>query len=339
MRALAWRSPPPTPPPDAAAHSLESPFPSARGEPFEVYRIWVRRVAVGVWCYTQAMQEHATGEGGQRRKLLKWPAAIEMITPYVVKISTREGFGTGFLFAMSSNRILCGVATAAHVINTAYRWEEPIDIQHFESGKSVRVRDDGDERAIFVDEEHDTAALVIVKGSLPFPDQLFPLVDKDRYVRVGVEAGWMGFPNLSANNLCFFSGRISCRVDDISAYFVDGVAVHGVSGGPAFRLGVATAILMGVVSSYIPNRATGETLPGLCVIRDVTHLHNVIATFRGVGEARARAEAEAKAKQRAAQPEGEPQLPPTQQEGDQPPGHADELGEGGPTQDPSSSNS
>jgi hypothetical protein len=47
-------------------------------------------------------------------------------------------------------------------------------------------------------------------------------------------------------------------------YLVDGVAVNGVSGGPAFdRSGLA----VGLVSAYVPNQiAPGRTLPGLMIV-------------------------------------------------------------------------
>ena len=69
-------------------------------------------------------------------------------------------------------------------------------------------------------------------------------------------------------------------------YLVDGVAINGVSGGPAFRLGVKSAELMGVASAYIPNRATGDVLPGVAVVRDVQEFHEFADRFRSMGEAK-----------------------------------------------------
>jgi hypothetical protein len=71
-----------------------------------------------------------------------------------------------------------------------------------------------------------------------------------------------------------------------SAYLVDGVAINGVSGGPAFHLGEHFPIIIGVVSAYIANRVTGETLPGMCVVGDVTRFHEVINHFKSMEEAK-----------------------------------------------------
>jgi hypothetical protein len=43
---------------------------------------------------------------------------------------------------------------------------------------------------------------------------------------------------------------------------------------------------MGVVSAYIANRATGEALPGLCVVRDVTQFQADVKRFKTVDEAK-----------------------------------------------------
>lgn len=97
----------------------------------------------------------------------------------------------------------------------------------------------------------------------------------------------MGFPALSPEDLCLFSGRVSCFLENQRAYLVDGVAVNGVSGGPAFHLGLeGSTTLIGVVSAYIPNLAAGRSLPGLCLVRDVKQLHDVVAALKSMEEAK-----------------------------------------------------
>ncbi len=65
-------------------------------------------------------------------------------------------------------------------------------------------------------------------------------------------------------------GNVSAWLQDESAYLVDGVAINGVSGGPAFVYEEDTpALLVGVVTAYIPNRATGEALPGVSLVRAI----------------------------------------------------------------------
>jgi len=50
---------------------------------------------------------------------------------------------------------------------------------------------------------------------------------------------------------------------------VDGVAIHGVSGGPAFTcIGDKLSLVCGVVTAYWPNITAQGALPGVCRIVD-----------------------------------------------------------------------
>jgi hypothetical protein len=213
---------------------------------------------------------------------VEWFQVVELIRPHVVRISTPRGSGTGFLLSHAKNLDLISIATAAHVINHAHYWEEPIRFTHADSGKSLLIRDP--ERAVFIDEDRDTAAILVAKGDLPVPTDAFPLGPKGMHLRVGNEIGWLGFPAIANAGLAFFSGRISAWMD--SSYLVDGVAINGVSGGPAFHLASGAPTIVGVVSAYVPNRATGETLPGLAVVTDVAHFHDVVERFATLDQAK-----------------------------------------------------
>ena len=212
-----------------------------------------------------------------------WYEAVETITPHVVRILTPHGSGTGFLFYRSEG--LIGLATAAHVIEQCHFWEDPIRILHSASDGSVLFR--MSERAVFLDSGKDTAAIVIPANKLTLPSQPFDLVPEGRYLKVGNEIGWLGFPAVASTDLCFFGGRISAWKEDVRAYLVDGVAINGVSGGPAFHTRDDGGLrLLGVVSAYIPNRATGDVLPGLAVVRDVTQFHKLMKDFKSLEEAK-----------------------------------------------------
>ena len=216
---------------------------------------------------------------------LTWQDAFQLVAPYVVKISTPRGSGTGFVFGYTGNRDFCGIATAAHVIEGSHGWEEPIRIQHHQSGKVTLTRPG--ERVVRLDEGIDTAAIVVRRGDFPLPEAVLDLIPSGKILRVGIEVGWLGFPALAPNSLCFFSGRTSCWLKDQGAYLVDGVAINGVSGGPAFHLVTdGTVQLIGVVSAYIPNRATGESLPGLSVVRHVSQFQQLLKAFQSLEEAR-----------------------------------------------------
>jgi hypothetical protein len=215
---------------------------------------------------------------------MEWHEAIEFIEPYVVKISTPRGSGTGFLVSTSNAAPVCAVATAAHVIDNAHYWEEPIRILHYQSSQSIVLRPD--DRAVFLKEEIDTGAIAFDRSLLPLPDKGLELTPDDKHFKPGVEIGWVGFPAIAASTLCFFSGRISSWLEDRSSYLLDGVAINGVSGGPAFLTAGKKFIAMGVVSAYIPNRATGDTLPGLCEIRDVLQFQEIAQQFKDLDDAK-----------------------------------------------------
>ncbi len=107
---------------------------------------------------------------------------------------------------------------------------------------------------------------------------------------MGNKIGWLGFPAIPTASLCFFAGDVSAWVQSLSAYLVDGVAINGVSGGPAFHIlefDPGAVWIIGVFSAYMPNRATGEVLPGLSVVRDVSQFHELAPSFASLDQARA----------------------------------------------------
>ena len=216
---------------------------------------------------------------------LSWQDAIDIIHPYVVKISTPLGFGTGFLFAHSADNSIVAVASAAHVLSHAHEWQQPIRLYHPSSKKDVFLKEE--DRAIVLDSDLDTAAVVFTKPPFPLPDSLLALAPQGKRLRQGVNLGWVGFPGFAAHELCFFTGHISAYLESREIYLVDGVVINGVSGGPAFIAEKAGGItLAGVITAYIPNRANGEPLPGLCMVSDVSQLQIVVETFKSLDEAK-----------------------------------------------------
>jgi hypothetical protein len=111
------------------------------------------------------------------------------------------------------------------------------------------------------------------------------VIPEGKIKKVGVELGWVGFPAVSPRSLCFFSGRVSARMRNDKTYLVDGVAINGVSGGPAFSCSGNAVELVGVVSAYIANRATGEILPGLAVVQDVHQFQVLAKQLKSLDEA------------------------------------------------------
>jgi len=212
---------------------------------------------------------------------LNWQGAIHHIRPYIVRVSTPGGFGTGFLFAYTANGAFCGIATAAHVVQHAHSWEQPIRIQHHASGYELSLRPA--QRGVLLEEGIDTAAIVF-PGDPNLPRGLPDLLEEGNFIQQGVEVGWMGFPQIQSHALCFFSGRISAWDKQSGGYFIDGVAIHGVSGGPAVFLEGPKAHVIGVVSAYLPNQTTGGALPGLCFISGLSQLQRSIKALKNLEE-------------------------------------------------------
>jgi hypothetical protein len=211
--------------------------------------------------------------------------AIISIKPRVVKISTAHGSGTGFFVSSSKDGSLCAIATAAHVVEHPHYWEEPIRILDYEAKETRLLR--ATDRAIFLEQGIDTAAVVFAPQNMTVPELNLPLTPEGKYLRPGNEIGWLGFPGIAPDVLSFFSGRISGWIQARKSYLVDGVAINGVSGGPAFWApDPGYLAIVGVVTAYIPNRATGETLPGLCEIRDVAQFQELAKQFKNLDEAK-----------------------------------------------------
>ena len=202
------------------------------------------------------------------------------------RISTPQGYGTGFLISNAKTTTLCAIATAAHVIDHCHYWEEPIRIEHATQQQTLLLR--ASERAIHLDSNRDTAAIIFDRADLSLPSEMLPMSPERKFLRVGNQIGWLGFPAISAANLCFFGGRVSAWIQEQETYLVDGVAINGVSGGPAFHLQDDKVILMGVVSAYVPNRATGEALPGLGVVRRITQFQELAPTFASLEQAKSK---------------------------------------------------
>jgi hypothetical protein len=212
-----------------------------------------------------------------------WNQVVEKIVPYIVKIETPDGHGTGFLCFYNEQHDLCGIATANHVVASAESWLQPIRIYHAASAEPAFLKE-GD-RVIFPDRERDSAVILMPVGNLKFPEHAIQLRPPEDRLFIGDEVGWLGFPGM-VSELCFFSGNISARLDAGHAYLIDGVAVNGVSGGPVvYRHATEGLQIVGTISAYIANRATGESLPRLSVARDVSHLHDTTRHMKSIDEA------------------------------------------------------
>ncbi|MGA9039743.1 MAG: trypsin-like peptidase domain-containing protein [Terriglobales bacterium] len=231
---------------------------------------------------------------------MNWDAIVEAVTPVVVKIETPSGHGTGFLCLYNEPRTFCGIATAYHVVKHAEQWQEPIRITNYATTTSAFLRET--DRVIFSEQEKDSAVILISTGQLNFPEEPIQLLPTDQRLSLGMEVGWLGYPAMASATLCFFAGNVSAWQDFRRAYLIDGVAINGVSGGPVIYAspsdleGGTSPLIVGAISAYYANRATGETLPGLSIAQDVSHFHNIITQIKSWDEAEKQKQALAKQK-------------------------------------------
>jgi hypothetical protein len=163
---------------------------------------------------------------------VNWHSLHDKIEPYLVRIETPQGSGTGFFFAYNENNSIAAIATAAHVVEYAHDWKQPIKLVHHVSGDDVFLTD-GD-RVIFLYRKRDSASILIKADSFKLPKDVLPLMDPEQFKRVGVEIAWVGFPSVAYPELCFFTGSVSAFLVNDDCYLIDGVAINGVSGSPVF---------------------------------------------------------------------------------------------------------
>jgi hypothetical protein len=219
---------------------------------------------------------------------MNWDHAIKTVSPHVVKIETPTGYGTGFLVLYNFDKSWCGIATAAHVVSHADDWQQPIRILRAD-GVGTPLFLKSEERVIFLDRSTDSAIVLFFKRELQLPESPITLLPAAQPCGIGVDIGWLGFPAIEPNTLCFFAGTISARQANRNAYLIDGVAINGVSGGPVFHSPTPEEVqIIGCVSAYHANRVTGETLPGLLRAQDVSHFHQITKFVHGLDEANAK---------------------------------------------------
>ena len=215
---------------------------------------------------------------------MSWESMIDGMRPHVVRIQTPNSQGTGFLSLYNHDSSWCGIATAAHVVAYSDTWQLPIKIENESSSRFLN----NNERVIFLDLATDSAVVLFFKGDLQLPQTPIALIPMGDPVSIGSQVGWLGYPNTNADTLCFFAGNVSARNVAQRSYLIDGVAIHGVSGGPVFHLSQSTALeVIGVMVAYHANLATGAPLPGLSRAQDVSHFHDVIQQIKSIDEANA----------------------------------------------------
>ena len=197
-----------------------------------------------------------------------WVIAAERVSRVLFRVETETTGGTAFAFMCAENpsndEYVTMFATANHVVKD----HNPGARLSLTSSDGTSILDAHSCTLTVIPpstDEYDVALIsAISKRPTVAPNDLPPLLSHDFYPPRGAQLGWLGFPSIAWPELCFFQGSLSGYPGAADAYLVDGVAINGVSGGPAFN---DEGTIFGVVQAYIPNRPTIDlTLPGLMVV-------------------------------------------------------------------------
>jgi hypothetical protein len=192
-----------------------------------------------------------------------WPGIISKVEPLCFQVHAGDSLGTAFAIGISGKDggRHTMMATALHVVEGVLGNDKPIELIRSD-GTVISRQAVGPLRIFPVGTPECDAALIEVPTKEPLlrAEQLCAMPLETMLPR-GAPVGWLGYPGFVFPELCFFKGCISGYQENPPLYLIDGVAINGVSGGPAFD---ESGLLVGMVSAYLPNQiGPGRTLPGL----------------------------------------------------------------------------
>ncbi len=203
---------------------------------------------------------------------LPWDQVVDKVSKCVFRLYAGSSAGTGFLISLGRDRsggaYFAQIATAWHVVEPLVGTSEELEVVSVNQAKTFTSAANLIGFYPLGDPRYDTA-LIVVKTGDPLVEEkdLLPLFPHDSILARGAEIGWLGFPGIVEPELCFFHGYVSGYLNDPPTYLVDGVAINGVSGGPAFD---NRAHVIGLVCAYRPNRIDDQTtLPGLTALMPI----------------------------------------------------------------------
>ncbi len=203
----------------------------------------------------------------KKYKSKPWHMVVDQVMSSVFHLNAGDSAGTCFLVSLGTDsqnlHTFAMFATAWHVLENLQGSSAGIEII---SADKSKVFSSKTHKTVFsrMGTTSDAALIMVEVGQELTQDNLLPIMPFGDQLARGSEIGWLGFPGLFNAEPCFFLGVISGYLNDPPTYLVDGVAVNGVSGGPAFD---DRAHLIGLVSAYIPNKVDeATTLPGLLAL-------------------------------------------------------------------------
>ena len=213
-------------------------------------------------------------EEKERWPELTWPADATKVEKCLFRVYAGNTLGTCFLLSLADpeeNTHYGMFATAWHVLKDL-KIKEDIRLVSADKERKLDNKNASIDFVRLGEEAYDTG-LIIVKSAENIMEEtnLLPIPQKEVMLAKGAEIGRMGFPGSVEPEPCFFHGYISGYLDASPRYLVDGVAIHGVSGGPAFD---NRGQIIGLVSAYLPNQRNNKTLPGLSMLVPINSIRH-----------------------------------------------------------------
>jgi hypothetical protein len=178
-----------------------------------------------------------------------------------------ENVGTAFVVARGRGKPpfehVAALATARHVADPARTgFVESLALVSSDLKRRYPSSENPMKIQSLGEEGYDTSVILVhSRDEIISREAVMPMLPWSSMLRRGADIAWLGFPAIFEPELCFFHGFISGFRANPPTYLVDGTAMPGVSGGPAFD---NRAHLIGLVSAYIPHAQAGEPiLPGV----------------------------------------------------------------------------
>lgn len=200
---------------------------------------------------------------------MPWEKVVDRVERIVFRLLAGDSAGTCFAVSIGrlpeTKSIHYMFATAWHVVKDIAGSDQPIYMVAAD-GKTVCEAKAGCYAIFPLGSEVFDTALIMVKSpeNIVSQNELLPIFGPEAQMPRGMEIGIVGFPGIVGSEFCFFKGTVSGYLNRPPSYLVDGVAISGVSGGPAFD---NRTQIIGLVSSYIPNQVDHyTTLPGLLTL-------------------------------------------------------------------------
>ena len=182
---------------------------------------------------------------------LQWHEVVDRASKCVFRLHAGSASGTAFVIALGrppqGADCYATLATAWHVLEDLPGTSDDLELVSVD-GKTV-FSSAADRIGFYPlgDPRYDTGLVVVRTGEVLVEErELLPLLPAESQLARGAEIGWLGFPGIAEPEICFCHGYVSGYLNDPPTYLIDGVAINGVSGGPALD---SRAHVIGLVSA------------------------------------------------------------------------------------------